>query len=60
MEEAVLLADRVLVMKDGVIAHEERIAMRRPRDIADPARIRGDLLDWLGVRHGKDRDGWAL
>jgi len=29
--------------------------MRRPRDVADPAfaRIRGDLLDWLGVRHGK-------
>ncbi|MGN8023862.1 ABC transporter ATP-binding protein [Phyllobacterium sp. 22229] len=55
VEEAVLLADRVLVMKDGVIAHEEHIAMRRPRDVADPAfaRIRGDLLDWLGVRHGK-------
>ena len=58
VEEAVLLADRVLVMKDGVIAHEERIAMRRPRDVADPAfaRIRGDLLDWLGVRHGKDHN----
>ncbi|ESZ08472.1 hypothetical protein [Mesorhizobium sp. L48C026A00] len=40
-------------MKDGVIAHEERIDLPRPRDVADPvfARIRGSLLDWLGVRH---------
>jgi len=54
VEEAVLLSDRVLVMKDGVIAHEEIIDLPRPRDIADPAfaRIRADLLDWLGVRHG--------
>jgi sulfonate transport system ATP-binding protein len=54
VEEAVLLADRVLVMKDGVIAHEERIDLPRPRDVADPvfARTRGNLLDWLGVRHG--------
>ncbi|TDQ17719.1 hypothetical protein [Phyllobacterium brassicacearum] len=58
VEEAVLLADRVLVMKGGVIAHEERIAMRRPRDVADQAfaRIRGGLLNWFGVRHGKDHD----
>jgi sulfonate transport system ATP-binding protein len=54
VEEAVLLADRVLVMKDGIIAHEERIDLPRPRDVADPvfARTRGSLLDWLGVRHG--------
>lgn len=62
VEEAVLLADRVLVMKDGVIAHEERIAMRRARDVADPAfaRIRGNLLDWLGVRHGKGHEGSGI
>ncbi|MCM2474994.1 ABC transporter ATP-binding protein [Rhizobium sp. CG5] len=54
VEEAVLLSDRVLVMKDGVIAHEERIDLPRPRDVADPvvAATRGRLLDWLGVRHG--------
>lgn len=54
VEEAVLLADRVLVMKDGVIAHEEPISLSRPRDVADAevAQIRGRLLDWLGVRHG--------
>ncbi|RWX60239.1 ATP-binding cassette domain-containing protein [Mesorhizobium sp. M2A.F.Ca.ET.039.01.1.1] len=57
VEEAVLLADRVLVMKDGVIAHEERIGLPRPRDVAEPvfARTRGTLLDWLGVRHGAAR-----
>ena len=55
VEESVLLADRVLVMKDGIIAHEERIDLPRPRDVADPvfARTRGALLDWLGVRHGR-------
>ncbi|HWL56477.1 MAG TPA: ABC transporter ATP-binding protein [Paracoccus sp. (in: a-proteobacteria)] len=54
VEEAVLLADRVLVMKDGIIAHHEEIDLPRPRDVADPrfARIRGELLDWLGVRQG--------
>ncbi|MGA0616238.1 ABC transporter ATP-binding protein [Paracoccus sp. KR1-242] len=54
VEEAVLLADRVLVMKDGVIAHQQDITLPRPRDVADPefARLRGDLLDWLGVRAG--------
>lgn len=57
VEEAVLLADRVLVMKDGMIAHEERIGLARPRDVADPAfaHTRGTLLDWLGVRHGRPR-----
>ncbi|WP_136684827.1 ABC transporter ATP-binding protein [Falsirhodobacter xinxiangensis] len=53
VEEAALLADRVLVMKDGVIAHEHRIDLPRPRDVADPAiaRLRGRFLDWLGVHH---------
>ena len=56
VEEAILLADRVLVMKEGVIAHQEPITLDRPRDVADPefTRIRGDLLDWLGVRHGAE------
>ncbi|SMO96718.1 ABC transporter ATP-binding protein [Paracoccus laeviglucosivorans] len=53
VEEAALLADRVLVMKDGVIAHEHRIDLPRPRDVADPAiaNLRGRFLDWLGVHH---------
>lgn len=59
VEEAVLLADRVLVMKDGVIAHEEVIGIDRPRDVADPrfAALRGRLLNQLGVRHGHGAAG---
>jgi sulfonate transport system ATP-binding protein len=51
VEEAVLLADRVLVMDGGVIAHEQRIDLDRPRDITDPrfAALRAGLLERLGV-----------
>ncbi|RFU83985.1 ABC transporter ATP-binding protein [Streptomyces triticagri] len=51
VEEAILLADRVLVMDDGVIAHEAPVALDRPRDIADPrfGELRAELLDRLGV-----------
>ncbi|WUV20456.1 ABC transporter ATP-binding protein [Streptomyces sp. NBC_01485] len=51
VEEAVLLADRVLVMDDGIIAHEQEIGLDRPRDIADPrfAELRAGLLRRLGV-----------
>ncbi|MEU6573476.1 ABC transporter ATP-binding protein [Streptomyces sp. NPDC046805] len=51
VEEAVLLADRVLVMDGGVIAHEQRIDLDRPRDISDPrfAELRHALLERLGV-----------
>jgi sulfonate transport system ATP-binding protein len=58
VEEALLLSDRVLVMKDGVIAHEERLTLTRPRDVADPefAALRGRLLGWLGVGHGHRRE----
>lgn len=54
VEEAVLLADRVLVMREGIIAHEERIELQRPRDVASPefAALRGRLLQHLGVAHG--------
>lgn len=58
VEEALLLSDRVLVMKDGIIAHEERIALERPRDVTDPefAALRGRLLSWLGVRHDRHEE----
>src|SRR5205823_1680937 len=51
VEEAVLLADRVLVMDQGVIAHEQHIDLDRPRDITDPrfAELRAGLLERLGV-----------
>ncbi|QNK82736.1 ABC transporter ATP-binding protein [Nakamurella sp. PAMC28650] len=51
VEEALLLADRVLVMDRGVIAHEVRVELPRPRDIVDPGLVsmRGELLERLGV-----------
>ncbi|MGW2328063.1 ABC transporter ATP-binding protein [Streptomyces sp. NPDC001700] len=51
VEEALLLADRVLVMDGGVIAHEVRVNRDRPRDIGDPylTDLRAELLDRLGV-----------
>ena len=68
VEEAILLADRVLVMKDGGIAHETEIDLPRPRDVTHPAfaRLRGNLLGWLGVgnrgksEHGKIEPSLAL
>ncbi|MFF3937247.1 ABC transporter ATP-binding protein [Streptomyces phaeofaciens] len=50
VEQAVLLADRVLVMDGGVIAYEERIGLDRPRDITDPrfAELRAGLQERLG------------
>jgi sulfonate transport system ATP-binding protein len=51
VEESVKLADRVLVMKDGIIAHEARIDLPRPRDVTDPrfVALRAQLLGHLGV-----------
>ena len=45
------LADRVLVMKDGVIAHEATVDLPRPRDVTDPrfVALRAELLGHLGV-----------
>ncbi|MFD6418386.1 ABC transporter ATP-binding protein [Streptomyces sp. NPDC060194] len=62
VEEAVLLADRVLVMDGGVIAYETEVGLDRPRDITDPrfAELRARLLDRLGVEpaaHAADRLG---
>jgi sulfonate transport system ATP-binding protein len=52
VQEALLLADRALVMKDGVIAHEVRVSLPRPRDLSHPdfSHLRGQLLSWLGVQ----------
>ncbi|MEL7989033.1 ABC transporter ATP-binding protein [Streptomyces albidoflavus] len=51
VEEAVLLADRVLVMDGGVIAHEVDVPLERPRGLTDPrfAALRAGLLERLGV-----------
>jgi sulfonate transport system ATP-binding protein len=51
VEEALLLADRVLVMDGGAIAHEIQVDLPRPRDVGAPefVRQRAQLLSWLGV-----------
>ncbi|MGW2053978.1 ABC transporter ATP-binding protein [Streptomyces sp. NPDC001840] len=51
VEEALLLADRALVMRDGVIAYETEFALDRPRSVGDPgfAALRSRLLTELGV-----------
>ncbi|WP_407548639.1 ABC transporter ATP-binding protein [Streptomyces sp. Pv4-95] len=56
VEEALLLADRALVMEDGRIAYETEVDLPRPRDISDPhfAALRAELLDRLGVEGPDD------
>lgn len=51
VEEALLLADRVLVMAEGGIRHETAVDLPRPRDLGSPAFIalRTRLLAQLGV-----------
>ncbi|MFD7662699.1 ABC transporter ATP-binding protein [Streptomyces sp. NPDC059788] len=58
VDEALLLADRALVMENGVIAYESEVALPRPRDIADPrfAALRARLLDRLGVEGAEPQD----
>ncbi|MBD5785379.1 ABC transporter ATP-binding protein [Cellulosimicrobium terreum] len=60
VDEAIVLADRVVVLDGGRIALERRVDLSyRPgerRDAADPrfARIRSELLDALGVERGAE------
>jgi sulfonate transport system ATP-binding protein len=51
VEEALLLADRVLVMDEGRIAHDLTAGLPRPRDLTAPefVALRARLLGWLGV-----------
>lgn len=51
VEEALLLADRVVVMGEGVVIHDERLDSARPRRRDDPdlVRRRVELLRLLGV-----------
>ncbi|MEV6564693.1 ABC transporter ATP-binding protein [Streptomyces kronopolitis] len=58
VEEALLLADRVLVMEDGRIAYEATVDLARPREISDPrfGALRARLLDRLGVEGVEEAD----
>ncbi|MFD7320363.1 ABC transporter ATP-binding protein [Streptomyces sp. NPDC059875] len=51
VDEALQLADRALVMRDGVIAYDTPVALDRPRSPGDPgfAALRSRLLAELGV-----------
>jgi sulfonate transport system ATP-binding protein len=51
VDEAIRLADRVMVMKHGRIEHDVQVGMPRPREVGAPgyAPLRARLLDWLGV-----------
>lgn len=56
VDEALLLADRVLVLDRGRIGHDVRVAAPHPRDSADPGlvELRRRLLGWLGVELAQD------
>lgn len=51
VDEALLLADRALVMRDGAIAYETPVDLDRPRTLGSPqfAALRSRLLTELGV-----------
>jgi sulfonate transport system ATP-binding protein len=51
VDEAIVLADRVLVLDGGRFRCDRRIELQHPRDRTDPAfaALRGDLLEALGV-----------
>ncbi|GAA4053416.1 ABC transporter ATP-binding protein [Nonomuraea soli] len=49
VDEALLLADRVLVLDDGRIVHETVVDLDRPRDRLDLTAPRASILDRLGV-----------
>jgi sulfonate transport system ATP-binding protein len=52
VDEALLLADRVMVLREGKIAVDRHVDLPRPRRHADANfnRMRVDLLESLGVR----------
>jgi len=53
VDEALLLADRVLVMAHGRIKHDVPVVGDRAHGSAEYAEQRGRLLGWLGVHDGE-------
>ena len=60
VDEALKLADRVLVVDGGRIRHESRVDVDRPRDPAALHELRTELLAVLGVHEGAEPDPAAL
>jgi sulfonate transport system ATP-binding protein len=56
VDEAIVLADRVIVLDDGVVRHDAHIDLGTRRSQADPAfaRLRAQLLSELGVEDDHD------
>jgi sulfonate transport system ATP-binding protein len=56
VDEAIVLADRVIVLDDGVVRHDARVELDGRRSQADPAfaRLRAQLLNELGVEDDHD------
>jgi sulfonate transport system ATP-binding protein len=52
VDEALILADRVLVLGQGRITYESRVETGRPRQLADLIHLRAELLHHLGVEEG--------
>jgi sulfonate transport system ATP-binding protein len=52
VDEALVLADRVLVLGQGRITYESRVETERPRQLADLIHLRAELLHHLGVDEG--------
>lgn len=61
VDESLLLADRVLVMRDGRIAYDTSVSLDRPRGVGAPgfAGLRSRLLSELGVEDGGAADAGA-
>ncbi len=55
VDEALKLADRVLVIDEGRVRHETVVRRERPRDPGDLADLRTELLQVLGVHEGAGR-----
>lgn len=52
VDEAILLADRILVLRDGAIAYDTRVSLAQPREASGPEfdALRIELLAQLGVQ----------
>ncbi|MFD8622122.1 ABC transporter ATP-binding protein [Streptomyces sp. NPDC059513] len=61
VDEALLLADRVLVMRDGGIAYDTHVGLERPRGVGSAGftGLRSRLLNELGVEDGGAADSGA-